>query len=519
MRTTYQTNLGGEFVAVDPSTGEPIRTYRDASPREIATAAQAAQRASLDRRLLDDERRAAFLGAAAAGLRERNTEIVARAALETGLPHTRLDGELERTTRQLEAFASLVAGGDYLDACIDPLDANARPIPRPDVRRMLVPLGPVAVFGASNFPLAFSTAGGDTASALAAGCPVIVKGHPAHPGTGEIVAEVLAMASRQMGMPEGTFSHLTSAGPAVGQLLVERPEIRAVAFTGSFAAGRALWQRATARPLPIPVYAEMSSVNPLVITTGALHARSLEIAEGLAGSISGSAGQLCTKPGLIFVSAGTRGSQLQVDVARRLTQIGPQVLLTERIADALLARVRELEDLAEPLGGDAQVHQDEPGFRARPRIFRTTAERLRSNAGLREECFGPVALFVEYEDLDQLLSTLCALDGQLTATLHAERDEVETSLAIARVLQGIAGRLIFNGYPTSVSVTHAMHHGGPYPATTDPAHTSVGTAAIARFLRPVAWQNAPAELLPPELRDDNPRGIARRVDGRAWPRP
>lgn len=509
------TAVPAEFVAIDPRTGEPVGSYVEASPAEVVSAAQAAQRASTDQRFLDDAARSAFLDAAAARLRVEACEIVRCASRETGLSDGRLEGELERTARQLEAFARLLAAGDYVEACIDLPDPDAQPIPRPDIRRMLVPIGPVAVFGAGNFPLAFSTAGGDTASALAAGCPVIVKGHPAHPGTAELVAEALHHAQRRTGMPEGAFSQLASAGPAVGELLVERPEIGAVAFTGSFAAGRALMRRAAARPQPIPVYAEMSSVNPFVVTTKALHARGEAIATGLASSISGSAGQLCTKPGLIFVPAGAEGAELQTQVARRLAQMQPQPLLGERVRDALNDRVRQLRKLAEEIESGASPPSDDDGkgFRACACVFRTTTTQLGLQPQLREECFGPVALFVEYEDLERLLAALTALDGQLTASLHAEPEETETSLAIVGALERIAGRLVFNDYPTGVSVTCAMHHGGPWPATSDQRHTSVGMAAIARFLRPVAWQNAPQELLPPQLRDENPRGITRHVDG------
>jgi acyl-CoA reductase-like NAD-dependent aldehyde dehydrogenase len=488
-----------EFEAVDPRTGEAIGTFLAVGTAAVTAAAQAAAAAAADPRLRQDDARSALLQAAARGLRTAAPEVVAVAGRETGLPDPRLEGELERTARQLEAFAALVERGEYVDAYLDPADPTAKPIPRPDLRRMLVPIGPVAVFGAGNFPLAFSVAGGDTASALAAGCPVVVKGHPAHPGTGELVAEVLTSAVAEAGLPEGTFALLPAADATVGEALADRPEIAAIAFTGSFGAGTALFRRAAARPRPIPVFAEMSSSNPLIVTEGALRARGEEIAAGLATAIGGSAGQLCTKPGLVFVPAGEAGRELESKVASLLADQGEQVMLSEGICTALRRRTAELDGLApvlEPLADDSAS----PGFHATARAYRTNVGSL-------------IAVFVEYGDQEELLKALTALEGQLTGTLHLEPDEVERCRPLVEALAGIVGRLIFNGYPTGVAVTHAMHHGGPFPATTNAAHTSVGMTAIARFLRPLAWQDAPADLLPAQLRDENPRRIARRVDG------
>ncbi len=411
----------------------------------------------------------------------------------------------------MEAFASLVESGDYVDAYVDRSDPEAKPIPRPDVRRMLVPIGPVAVFGASNFPLAFSVAGGDTASALAAGCPVVVKGHPSHPGTGELVGDIIARTVQQVGLPAGTFSLLTSADAAAGEALAERPEIAAVAFTGSFAAGMALLRLATARPVPIPVFAEMSSVNPIVVTEGALAARGEEIAVGLAAAISGSAGQLCTKPGLVFVPTGTAGTALREAVAADLSGRQPEAMLSEGIRDACRDRAESLARFAAPVGEPGS--DDGAGFGFAPRVYVTDAARLAAEPELRHECFGPVSLFVEYPDRESLLVALANLGGQLTGTVHLEDAEVEQVRPVVDALQRIAGRVIFNGYPTGVAVTPAMQHGGPFPATTNAAHTSVGATAVARFLRPVCWQDSPAELLPPQLRDENPGRIARRIDG------
>jgi acyl-CoA reductase-like NAD-dependent aldehyde dehydrogenase len=405
----------------------------------------------------------------------------------------------------------VIDAGDYVEAIIDTPDPGAVPIPRPDVRRMLVPIGPVAVFGASNFPLAFSTAGGDTASALAAGCPVIVKGHPSHPGTSALAARELAAAAADAGLPEGTFSHLLAASVEVAEALVDAPAIAAVGFTGSYAAGRSIADRAAARPQPIPVYAEMGSVNPIVVTEAALGERADAIAEGLTASVSNFGGQLCTKPGVVFLPAGEAGDAFAADVARRLDAVEPTVLLNQRLRDALREAVGRLEELppVERLSGAGEA--DGPGFRHQPSAYRAAARDLEAAPELLHEHFGPVVLLLSYGSRDELLAALERVDGQLTASLHAAPgEEVD---ALIGTLSQRAGRVVFDGFPTGVAVTHGMHHGGPYPATSAPAHTSVGMTAIRRFLRPVAWQNAPAAVLPPELRDENPLGIWRRVDG------
>jgi NADP-dependent aldehyde dehydrogenase len=379
---------------------------------------------------------------------------------------------------------------------------------------MLVPLGPVAVFGASNFPLAFSTAGGDTASALAAGCPVIVKGHPSHPGTSEIVARELRTAVAEAGLPEGTFALLQSAGPEVGERLVDDPAVAAVGFTGSLAGGRALFDRAAARPVPIPVYAEMGSVNPIVITGAALAARAPAIAEGLTASVSNFGGQLCTKPGVVFVPDGTAGDAFAADVASRLADVEPAVLLNQRVRDALVASVDDLAarpevEVLAPAAGEPGA----PGFRHQPAAFTTSAGAVAAAPELLDERFGPVVLLLRYGSDEELAAALGHVEGQLTASVHAEAGDEERVRALLDLLAERAGRLVFDGFPTGVAVTHGMTHGGPFPATTAPGTTSVGMTAIARFLRPVAYQNAPAALLPPELQDDNPLGIWRRVDG------
>ena len=499
------------FHAVDPRTGAPGAAFEEATRADVHAAVSAADEVFRSGALRDPLARAKLLRGAAARLRAAGDEIVAVAEAETGLPEARLRSELERTAGQLEAFAAVVDAGDYVEAIIDRPDPDAKPIPRPDVRRMLVPLGPVAVFGASNFPLAFSTAGGDTASALAAGCPVVVKGHPSHPGTTAVVAREVRAAVADAGLPEGTFAVLQSSGNEVGEALVDEPAIAAVGFTGSFNGGKALYDRAAARERPIPVYAEMGSVNPIVVTEAALRERADAIAEGLTASVASFGGQLCTKPGVVFVPAGEAGDAFAADLGERLGASEPQVLLNERLRDALTTSVATLGELAEPVAGPATPA--EPGFRFRPGAYRAAARDLAERPGLLDERFGPIVLLLAYGSREELLDALARVDGQLTGSVHAQDEDAELVQALVEVLEERAGRLIFDGFPTGVAVTHGMQHGGPFPATTAPGHTSVGMTAVRRFLRPVAFQNAPAHVLPPELRDDNPLGIWRRVDG------
>lgn len=506
--------MASTFNSFDPRTGLAGPDYGEAEPAAVDAAVAAAEAAFASPALRDRDAREALLRGAAERLRAAGDEIVAVAESETGLPEARLRGELERTCGQLEAFAGLLADGDYVEAIIDRPDPEAKPLPRPDVRRMLVPLGPVAVFGASNFPLAFSTAGGDTASALAAGCPVIVKGHPSHPGTGERVAAELRDAVAAAGMPDGTFAHLLAGGQALGERLVDAPGIAAVGFTGSFAAGRALSERAARRRIPIPVYAEMGSLNPVVVSEAALAARGGAIAEGLVTAVATSGGQLCTKPNLVFVPAGPAGDALAADVAARLAAVEPPVLLNERLRDGLRDSVAALlaRPEVEPL--TPAESSTEPGFRHPAVVCQASADALGDAPELLEEHFGPVVLLLRWGTPDELLRALGRLDGQLAAAIHADPEaDLRLLGLLTDVLAARAGRLVYDGWPTGVVVSHAMHHGGPYPATSAPAHTSVGMTAIRRFLRPVAYQHAPQAILPLELRDTNALQIWRRVDG------
>lgn len=447
--------------------------------------------------------RADWLRAAADALDAARDELVAIADEETHLGAARLKGEVARTTAQLRLFADAVLEGSYLEATIDHPDPGTTP-PRPDLRRMLRPLGPVAVFGASNFPFAFSVAGGDTASALAAGCPVIVKGHPAHARLSRRTAEVLADALAAAGAPDGVFGHVE--GRETGVALVQHPEIRAVGFTGSLHGGRYLFDLAQQRPDPIPFYGELSAVNPVLITAAALDARADELAAGLAGSFTLGAGQFCTNPGVVLVPAGS-GFAERVGAAVAEASAAP--MLTDGIAAAFAEGIGGLAgrpDVEVVAGDPAQ----QPGTGA-PVVLRTTTAAVLADPGaLFHECFGPSTLIVEYADVADALAAVRAVGGSLTATVHAQPGE--DVAPIVEVLAEVAGRVLFAGWPTGVAVSWAQQHGGPWPSTTS-IHTSVGVTSLRRFLRPIAFQDAPDASLPPELREDNPLGIPRRVNG------
>jgi NADP-dependent aldehyde dehydrogenase len=452
--------------------------------------------------------RAKLLRKMADELAKRRAEIVSTADRETALGAPRLEGELDRTTGQLRAFADLLDEGSYVQAIITSADPAAKP-PRPEIRRMLVPIGLVAVFTPSNFPLAFGVAGGDTASALAAGCPVIVKGHPSHPATSELCAQAIVAAVGQTAVPPGVFSLLQSSDPAVARALVAAPEVAAVGFTGSLAAGRALFDVAAARPHPIPMYAEMGSLNPVFVAPGALAVRAKEIADGLAASMTLGTGQFCTKPGLVFAAGDDAARNLARALADKVAAVPPGTMLNKSLRenfDRLTARTGALA------GVDVLTSRAAGGV-----VVTTTAAAFLETLALHEEHFGPFAIVVRCATPAEMLAIARKLDGQLTATIHAEPGDSQWAGELAAALVEKAGRIVWNGYPTGVAVVPAMHHGGPYPASTMAAHTSVGTTAIERFLRPVAFQNVPDALLPEALHDDNPLGIQRLVDGQ-WTR-
>jgi acyl-CoA reductase-like NAD-dependent aldehyde dehydrogenase len=507
--------MEGYDRSFNPYTGDPVgppvaHTDHAELDRICAAAAAAAHRLAA----IPLPQRARLLRTLAAALEAARAEIVALADAETGLGQSRLDGELTRTRVQLEMFADVIREGSFLDAVIDLPDPDAQPAPRPDLRRVLVPIGPVAVFAASNFPLAFSIAGGDTASALAAGCPVVVKAHPGHPGLSRLCGRIAAEALGAAGAPAGT--HAVVHGLEAGQALVVHRAIAAAGFTGSLAGGRALFDLACARPDPIPFYGELGSLNPVVVTPGALATRGPEIARGFVGSFTLGSGQFCTKPGLLFLPAGHGLSRVLVEEVHRAS-VGP--LLNERVhhgygrSAAELAAAPGVRTLV--AGSTVDRSGSGAGFGATASLFAVGAIDLVEQADtLLEECFGPAALIVEYGATDELAAALTAVPGALTATLHADLpDEAGLARALLTGFAARSGRIIWDGWPTGVAVTWAQHHGGPWPATTSPLHTSVGVTAIRRFLRPVAYQNVPDALLPDALRDANPLGLPRRING------
>jgi NADP-dependent aldehyde dehydrogenase len=489
-------------TSVDARSGEVLTTVaQESTAEETAAVCERAAAAFPELETMGRHGRAGLLRAMAESLEAARAQVVQVADRESALGEQRLHGELTRTCFQLRLFADVLHEGSYVEATID--HAGPTPMgPRPDVRRMLVPLGPVGVFGASNFPLAFSVPGGDTASAIAAGCPVVVKAHPSHPATSQLCFDLLTDAVREARAPDGTLGMVH--GGQAGTDLVGHPAIRAVGFTGSDRGGRALFDLANARPDPIPFYAEMGSLNPLVVTPAAAGERAAEIAEGYVASFTLGAGQFCTKPGLVFVPAGEAGQRFRAEAARRVRELSGMVLLNAGIRDAFSDGV---ERLVGAPGAEVVATGDGP---LAPVLVAVRAPDL--GGPLLEECFGPAAVLIEYAGEEELLATLSALPGNLTATIHASEDDTGLTARLATVLREKAGRLVWNGFPTGVAVSHAMHHGGPHPATSNPLHTSVGATSIRRFLRPVAWQDAPQPALPPELRDPDP-GIVRRVDG------
>jgi NADP-dependent aldehyde dehydrogenase len=503
-----------EFAGFNPSTGtalEPV--YRSASTEDVDLAANLAEDAFATYSRKSGLEKGRYLRHFAAGIDAIAGELVDRAHRETALPEKRLQGELARTVNQLRLFAVVVEEGSWCMARIDPAEPQRAPQPRADIRSMLRPLGPVVVFGASNFPLAFSVAGGDTASALAAGNPVIVKAHSAHPGTSELVGQVICQSVKECGMPAGTFALIFGSGAQVGSALVQHPAVKAVGFTGSLSAGKALMQLAAERPEPIPCFMEMSSTNPFFILPEALRSRGAEIAAGLFGSFTLGVGQFCTKPGLVFLPGGEDADSLVAKLVAQVNQCTASPMLTAGICRNYKSGVAALQGqagvelLALPSAeAGGTVH-------ASPALFQVKGSDLLHESELAKEVFGPSALIVRYADRQELIELACSLEGQLTATLHGTDADIAAFADLIAILERKAGRLIVNGYPTGVEVCHAMVHGGPYPATSDSRHTSVGTQAIYRFARPVCYQDFPHEALPDELKDGNPLGILRMVNG------
>ncbi|GAA1549741.1 aldehyde dehydrogenase (NADP(+)) [Kribbella hippodromi] len=472
----------------------------DTTPAQLEQALAAAAGAAPAFGASEPSVRSGWIRAVADALDAAKGELVPIAMRESSLPEARLTGEVARSTGQLRMFADALEEGSLLEVTIDTADAQAKPVPRPDLRRVLVPLGPVLVFAASNFPFAFSVCGGDTASALAAGCPVIVKAHPGHPELSVRTAAVMIDALKQAGAPDGTFGLIT--GFDVGVTALKDPRITAAGFTGSVPAGKALHEIAVTRPEPIPFYGELGSLNPVFVTQAAIDARGKDIATGYVGSFTLGVGQFCTKPGLLFVPSG---HGLQDQLVEAVGGIAQAPMLNDRIESGFTSGLDRLEKVE-----GVRVWSTGAGATL---LQTTVSELLARRDEILEECFGPVSIVVEYNDRDELLQAVEAFDGNLTATLHAEDSDADLARELLPSLTARAGRVLWNGWPTGVAVSWAQHHGGPFPSTVGSIHTSVGVTAARRFQRPVAYQDAPDAVLPDVLKDSNPAGITRRVNG------
>lgn len=503
-----------EIYAINPATGDALApNYPGGSKAEVEQACELAEAAYATYRETSLVDRAVFLEAIAAEIEGIGDELIERAMAETGLPRPRLEGERGRTCGQLRLFANVVRAGEWLDVRIDPALPDREPMPRADLRQRHIALGPVAVFGASNFPLAFSVAGGDTASALAAGCPVVVKGHSAHPGTSELVGRAIQRAVAKCELPEGVFSLLFGSGREIGQALVADPRIQAVGFTGSRSGGTALMATAQARPQPIPVYAEMSSINPVFLLPEALKSRGKAIAEGFVGSLNMGAGQFCTNPGLVIAVQGPELDAFVEAAGEAVKGSAAQTMLTPGIHDAYQQGVDRLSHHAK-VTEVARGQAGETANLCQAGLFVTQAEAFLNESALQEEVFGSTSLVIACTDAQEVAKVAAQLEGQLTITLQMDDGDLATAKQLLPTLERKAGRILANGWPTGVEVCHAMVHGGPYPATSDARTTSVGSAAIFRFLRPVCYQALPEGLLPEAIRDGNPCGVSRLVDGK-----
>ncbi|WP_298286075.1 aldehyde dehydrogenase (NADP(+)) [uncultured Lutibacter sp.] len=494
-----QTNLENEIV------------YTEASEVEIEQATSLASEAFNVFQKVSGAKKSEFLNEIANEIEALGDELIQTYCSETGLPEGRAMGERGRTVFQLRSFANLVKEGSWVEAAIDTADLSRQPIPKVDIRKMLVPLGPVVVFGASNFPLAYSTAGGDTAAALAAGCPVIVKSHPMHAGTGELVASAIIAAAEKTGMPNGVFSNLNSSGIEVGVSLVKNSRVKAIGFTGSIRGGRALYDMAAQRPEPIPVFAEMGSVNPVVLLPNAAQIKGAEWAKTYAGSITLGAGQFCTNPGLILGIKGDDLSNFIQDLSNEIVKIEPTCMLHPNIIGAYESNKAKMQEQS-GLETTASFSKETSKNYGRQAITTVEGATFLANTALHQEVFGPFSMVVQCENVQQLEEIISKLEGQLTGTILAE-NELQNYENIVSALQNRVGRIIFNGVPTGVEVCPAMVHGGPYPASTDSRFTAVGIESIKRWVRPFSYQSWPNELLPDELKDENPLNITRLVDG------
>ncbi|SAL55194.1 aldehyde dehydrogenase (NADP(+)) [Caballeronia humi] len=500
--------------AFNPSTGEEIAApvFGSGTAENVTAACELAQKAFDPYRSLPLAVRAEFLERIADGIAGLGDALIQRAQEESGLPKARLEGERGRTMSQLKLFAQVVRAGQWLAATLDSPLPERKPLPRSDLRMQKIAIGPVAVFGASNFPLAFSVAGGDTAAALAAGCPVVVKAHSAHLGTSEMVGRVIQQVAKDMDLPEGVFSMIVGAGRTVGEALVAHPAIKAVGFTGSRAGGTSLMQVAARRPEPIPVYAEMSSINPVFLLPNALATRGAAIAQGFVDSLVLGAGQFCTNPGLAIGIDGAELSKFIETASAALSAKPAQTMLTSGIYAAYQqgeSRLAAIEGVA-PVAHGIEANGPTQACAA---LFVTDAKTFLAKAELEDEVFGPASTIVRCKDAQELAAVAEHFVGQLTATIQMDRDDLPAAKSLVPILERKAGRILVNGFPTGVEVSHAMVHGGPFPATSDSRVTSVGTTSIERFLRPVCYQDFPADLLPEALSDANPLDLWRRRDG------
>jgi len=501
------------FQALNPTTGEKLPTqYHKATKAELELAAQKAQAAFKIYRKKSGLEKAAFLDKIAEEIENIGDDLVQIATAETGLPAGRIQGERGRTTGQLRLFAQLLRDGSWVNARIETAIPDRQPLPKVDLRLMQQPLGPVGVFGASNFPLAFSVAGGDTASALAAGCPVIVKAHSAHPGTSELIGKAIQQAAIKSQMPDGVFSLLHGSGTEIGAALVQHPYIKAVGFTGSYQGGMALFHLAANRPEPIPVYAEMGSTNPVFILPQIMKEKGAVIAQQFAASVTMGVGQFCTNPGMIIANKTEGYAPFLTDLETQFKNVAGGVMLTNGIQKAYNQGIsKHLENDSVTLIAKGN---EVTGFTAvQPILFKTDAQAIAEDHTLSEEIFGPTSVLVEADSKEEMLRIAENLEGHLTATIHGTSEELAEYTDLIDVLEQKVGRLLINGFPTGVEVCHAMMHGGPFPASTDSRSTSVGTNAIYRFTRPVSYQNFPENLLPDELKDANPLQIWRLING------
>lgn len=507
----------GVVHSINPATGETIAPdFRGGSAKDVDDACTLAMHAFDAYRATSLEQRAGFLEAIAQGILDLGDVLVERVMSESGLPRGRVEGERGRTVGQLRLFAGLVREGRWLNVTLDSALPERKPLPRADLRAQKIPLGPVAVFGASNFPLAFSVAGGDTASALAAGCPVVAKSHPSHLGTSELVGRVIQKAVADCGLPEGVFSLVVGDGNAVGEALVSHPAIQAVGFTGSRRGGRALVAIAAGREVPIPVFAEMSSINPVFLLPGALSQRAETIAQGLIDSVTLGTGQFCTKPGIVIGIEGAdfdrfqRAAEASVEAKTATTMLNSGIHKAYEHGTAQWAGEEKVNKLASGQASESATAT----YAGQPMVFATKAQHFLTKPALMEEVFGPAALLIACRDADEMIAVAENINGQLTATLHVADEDAELGRRLLPILERKAGRILANGFPTGVEVSYAMVHGGPSPATSDSRVTSVGAMAIERFLRPVCYQDIPSALLPEPLKDGNPLHLWRLVDGK-----